>query len=216
MTVRLPFRNRTEAGQVLAAALMHWRGAPGLLVLGLPRGGVPVAAEVARALDAPLDVFIVRKLGYPGQPELAMGAIASGGVRVLTPLPGLTASPAEVERAVATEEAELARREVLYRGGRPPLELRGRSVIVVDDGLATGASMQAAVRAIRGAGPLRLCAAVPVGSSEGCDQLRERVDELVCPAIPVAFRAVSLWYRDFPQTTDREVRDLLAHSSSPA
>ncbi len=216
MTVRLPFRDRTEGGQVLAADLMRWRGAPGLLVLGLPRGGVPVAAEVARALDAPLDVFIVRKLGFPGQPELAMGAIASGGVQVLTPLPGLSANPDEVEAAVATEQVELARREVLYRGGRPPLELRDRSVIVVDDGLATGASMQAAVRAIRSAGPLRLCAAVPVGSSEGGDQLRPLVDEWVCPAVPIPFRAVSLWYRDFPQTSDREVRELLAHHSSAA
>ncbi|WP_332815203.1 phosphoribosyltransferase [Ramlibacter sp.] len=216
MAVRLPFRDRAEAGRVLAADLAHWRGAPGLLVLGLPRGGVPVAAEVARALGAPLDVFIVRKLGFPGQPELAMGAIASGGVQVLTPLPGLSASPDEVESAVAAEQAELARREALYRGGRPPLELRDRSVIVVDDGLATGASMQAAVRAIRSASPLRLCAAVPVGSSEGCDQLRELVDELVCPAVPIPFRAVSLWYRDFPQTSDREVRELLARGSSPA
>ncbi|HYD77204.1 phosphoribosyltransferase [Ramlibacter sp.] len=216
MTVRLPFHDRSEAGQVLAAGLAHWRGAPGLLVLGLPRGGVPVAAEVARALDAPLDVFVVRKLGFPGQPELAMGAIASGGVQVLTPLPGLSASPAEVERAVATEQVELARRERQYRGNRPPMELRDRSVIVVDDGLATGASMQAAVRAIRSAAPSRLCAAVPVGSSEGCDALRELVDELVCPAIPIPFRAVSLWYRDFPQTSDKEVRELLAHGSPPA
>ncbi|WBY02138.1 phosphoribosyltransferase family protein [Ramlibacter tataouinensis] len=208
----LPYRDRSEAGRVLATRLAHWRGAPGLLVLGLPRGGVPVAAEVAHALAAPLDVFVVRKLGYPGAPEVAMGAIASGGVRVVAPLPGMPVDPVDVERVAARELEELQRRELLYRGGRLPLQLAGRSVIVVDDGLATGASLLAAARAVRSAGPLRLCAAVPVGSSEGCELVRPAVDELVCPAIPMPFRAVSLWYRHFPQTSDAEVRSLLARA----
>jgi putative phosphoribosyl transferase len=207
---RLPYADRLEAGRVLADHLAGYRGSPGLLVLGLPRGGVPVAHEVARALSAPLDVFIVRKLGYPGHPEFAMGAIASGGVRVMKVLPGLEPSQHAIEQIAAGEQEELKRREVLYRGGRPPLVVRGRTVIVVDDGLATGATMEAAVQALRRQGPLHVCVAVPVGAPDSCQTLAALADRVVCPAQPESFRAVSLWYRDFPQTDDDEVRRLLA------
>lgn len=205
----LPYRDRREAGRVLAQALQHYRGRSGLLVLALPRGGVAVGFEVAHALEAPLDVFIVRKLGYPGHEEYAMGAIASGGVRVMNPLPGMDVPPDAVDRVVAREEAELARREQLYRGDRPGIEVRGRTVIVVDDGLATGSTMRAAVTAIRQQRPAHLTIAVPVGAPETCRSLRKEADELVCPAMPDPFRAVGLWYRDFPQATDQEVHALL-------
>jgi len=206
---RLPYRDRREAGRVLGGALAHYRGRAGLLVLALPRGGVAVGFEVAHALDAPLDVFIVRKLGYPGHEEYAMGAIASGGVRVMSLQPGITVPPQELARVLAQEEAELARREQLYRGNRPRIELRERTVIVVDDGLATGSTMRAAVRAIRRQSPAHLAVAVPVGAPQTCRSLRAEVDELVCPAMPEPFRAVGLWYRDFPQSTDDEVHELL-------
>lgn len=206
---RLPYRDRHEAGRVLAQALQHYRGRSGLLVLALPRGGVAVAFEVAHALEAPLDVFIVRKLGYPGHEEYAMGAIASGGVRVMNPLPGMDVTPEAVARVVAREQAELARREQLYRGDRPRIDVRGRTVIVVDDGLATGSTMRAAVMAIREQGPAHLAIAVPVGAPQTCRSLRKEADELVCPAMPDPFRAVGLWYRDFPQATDQEVHELL-------
>ena len=205
----IPYRDRAHAGQVLAEALMSYRDRPGLLVLALPRGGVPVAHAVARALGPALDVFVVRKLGYPGQEEVAMGAIASGGVRVMKVLPGLSLRQEAVEQATRRERAELVRREALYRGDRPPLQLHGRTVLVVDDGLATGATMEAAVRALRQLGPSHLCVAVPVGAPSSCDALRPLADALVCPAQPEPFRAVSLWYEDFPQTTDQEVRQLL-------
>jgi len=206
---RLPYRDRREAGRVLAQALQAWRGRPGLLVLALPRGGVAVGFEVAQALEAPLDVFIVRKLGYPGHEEYAMGAIASGGVRVMTPSPDTAVSPQELARVVAREEAELARREQLYRGDRPRPDLRGRAVIVVDDGLATGSTMRAAVTAIRRQQPAHLTIAVPVGAPQTCRALRQEADDLVCPAMPDPFRAVGLWYRNFPQATDEEVHALL-------
>lgn len=206
----LPFRDRSHGGRVLAAQLANYRGAPGLLVLGLPRGGVPVAHEVARELAAPLDVFIVRKLGYPGHPEFAMGAIASGGVRVMKVLPGLRPSDQAIEEVVADEMEELRRRELLYRGTRPPPDLHGRTVIVVDDGLATGATMEAAVQALRRQAPREVCVAVPVGARDSCEALAALADRVVCPAQPEPFRAVSLWYRDFPQTSDEEVRQLLA------
>lgn len=206
---RLPYRDRREAGQVLAQALQHYRGRSGLLVLALPRGGVAVGFEVAHVLEAPLDVFIVRKLGYPGHEEYAMGAIASGGVRVMNPLPGMDVSPRAVARVVEREEAELARREQLYRGDRSRIDVRGRTVIVVDDGLATGSTMLAAVTAIRQQRPAHLAIAVPVGAPETCRSLRKEADDLVCPAMPDPFRAVGLWYRDFPQATDQEVHDLL-------
>ncbi len=206
---RLPFADRRQAGQVLAEQLESYRGQADLMVLALPRGGVAVGFEVAHALQAPLDVFVVRKLGLPGHEEYAMGAIASGGVRVMNPLPGLTVSPEAIARVVAREQAELVRRELLYRGGSPAVALRGRTVIVVDDGLATGSTMRAAVLAIRQQHPARLVVAVPVGAAETCAMLRQDADEVVCAAMPSPFRAVGLWYRDFPQASDDEVHQLL-------
>jgi putative phosphoribosyl transferase len=205
----LPFRDRRHAGRVLADELAHLRGRPGLLVLALPRGGVAVGFEVAQALQAPLDVFVVRKLGFPGHEEYAMGAIASGGVRVMNPMPGLEVSPEALARVVAREQDELVRRELLYRNNRPAVALRGRDVIVVDDGLATGSTMRAALLAIRQQHPAHLTAAVPVGAAETCAQLRADADEVVCAAMPSPFRAVGLWYQDFPQASDEEVRTLL-------
>ena len=210
--VARPFRDRHHAGCVLAAKLAHYGGRPDVLVLALPRGGVAVGFEVARALQAPLDVLMVRKLGFPGQEEYAMGAIArgaTGGVRVMNPLTGLTVSPALVDAVVAREQAELLRREQLYRGERPAISLAGRFVIVVDDGLATGATMRAALRAIRQQQPARLVAAVPVGAGDSCLALHDEADEVVCAATPQPFRAVGLWYEEFPQASDDEVRSLL-------
>lgn len=204
-----PFRDRRHAGRVLADKLAHLRGRPGLLVLALPRGGVAVGYEVARALQAPLDVFVVRKLGFPGHEEYAMGAIASGGVRVMNPQAGIEVSPEDVARVVAREQNELVRRELLYRNNRPAVPLRGRDVVVVDDGLATGSTMRAALLAIRQQHPSRLTVAVPVGAAETCEQLRSDADEVVCAAMPTPFRAVGLWYDDFPQASDDEVRTLL-------
>lgn len=205
----LPFADRRDAGRVLAQKLEHYRGQPNLLVLALPRGGVAVGFEVAHALQAPLDVFVVRKLGLPGHEEFAMGAIASGGVRVMNPLLGVEVSPDAVAQVVAREQTELARREMLYRGGSPAVALRGRTVIVVDDGLATGSTMRAAVLAIHQQRPARLVVAVPVGAAETCALLRQDADEVVCAAMPSPFRAVGLWYRDFPQASDDEVHELL-------
>ncbi len=205
----LPYEDRRAAGRVLADALAPYRGRPDLLVLALPRGGVPVAYEVARALKAPLDVFVVRKLGFPGHEEYAMGAIASGGVRVMNPMPGLPVTPEEVAAAVARELPELQRRERLYRGQRPAPELHGRTVIVIDDGLATGATMHAALLAIRQQQPARLVMAVPVGAADSCQALQAVADEVVCVATPEPFRAVGLWYRQFPQTSDDDVHTLL-------
>jgi putative phosphoribosyl transferase len=206
---RLPFRDRREAGRALADRLAHYHGRPELLVLALPRGGVAVGFEVARALHAPLDVFVVRKLGFPGHEEYAMGAIASGGVRVMNPDSGIDVSDQELAAVVAREQDELVRRERLYRGDRPAVSVRGRTVIVVDDGVATGSTMRAAVLAIRQQGPARLTVAVPVGAPETCRQLAGEADEVVCAAMPQPFRAVGLWYQDFPQATDSEVHDLL-------
>ena len=207
--VTLPFEDRHHGGRVLAEKLAHYCGRPNLLVLALPRGGVAVGFEVARALQAPLDIFVVRKLGVPGHEEYAMGAIASGGVRVMTPLPGLTVSSEAVAEVVAREQAELVRREQLYRSQRPAVSLAGRTVIVVDDGLATGATMRAAVLAIRQQHPARLVVAVPVGAADTCQALRGEADEVVCAATPKPFRAVGLWYEKFPQASDDEVRTLL-------
>ena len=206
---QLPFRDRRQAGRALAKLLDHHRGAENLLVLALPRGGVAVGFEVAQALQAPLDVLVVRKLGFPGREEFAMGAIASGGVRVMNPMAGSGVSPRAVAEVVAREQAELIRREQLYRAGRPPLSMRGRTVIVVDDGLATGSTMRAAVLAVRQQQAARLVVAVPVGAEDTCRQLRSEADEVVCAAMPTPFRAVGLWYRQFPQASDDEVRDLL-------
>ena len=205
------FRDRTEAGRRLALRLGEYAGRPDVIVLGLPRGGVPVAYEVAQALGAPLDVFVVRKLGLPGQEELAMGAIASGGVMVLTddvvrPL-GI---PSEVIDEVAERELrELQRRERLYRGGRPAPEVRGRTVILVDDGLATGSTMRAAVAALRRLGPERIVVAVPTAAPSTCEEFRHEADECLCEITPDPFYAVGVWYEDFAQTGDDEVRALL-------
>lgn len=205
----LPFRDRRQAGRALADRLAHYCGRPHLLVLALPRGGVAVGFEVAHALHAPLDVFVVRKLGFPGHEEYAMGAIASGGVRVMNQTPGMTVSPRDLAAVVAREQDELVRRERLYRAGRPAVSLRGRTVIVVDDGLATGSTMRAAVRAIRQQQPAHLTVAVPVGAPDTCRQLRDEADEVVCAAMPQPFRAVGLWYEDFPQASDDEVHELM-------
>jgi putative phosphoribosyl transferase len=205
------FRDRAEAGRQLAEQLHEYAGRNDVVVLGLPRGGVPVAFEVARALGAPLDVFLVRKLGVPGHEELAMGAVASGGVRVLNEelVRRLGLSAQELDEVVAREEAELERREEAYRGGRPRPDLRGKVGILVDDGLATGATMRAAVEALRREGPAKLMVAVPTGAEESCEDLRPLVDELVCLTTPQPFYAVGLWYDDFTPTTDDEVRELL-------
>lgn len=201
-----------DAGRAVAARLTAYAGREDTLVLGLPRGGVPVAYEVARALGAPLDVFLVRKLGVPGQDELAMGAIATGGVRVLNAdVVGELRIPSGVIDVVSAREvAELSRREREYRGDRSPLEIVHRVVILVDDGLATGATMRAAVRALRQGRAARIVVAVPVGARETCEDLRAEVDDLVCVSTPDPFHAVGLWYEDFSQTTDDEVRAVLA------
>jgi putative phosphoribosyl transferase len=209
--LRTIFRDRVEAGDVLAGLLGHYAGRPDVLVLALPRGGVPVAARVAQALGAPLDVFVVRKLGVPGHEELAMGAIASGGVRVVNEqvVGRLRLGEADLRRVAEAEGRELARRERSYREGRDPPDLAGRVVILVDDGLATGSTMRAAVAAARRLGPARVVVAVPTAPASTCQSLREEADEVVCATTPRPFRAVGYSYRSFPQTTDEEVRTLL-------
>jgi predicted phosphoribosyltransferase len=210
-----PFHDRREAGRVLAAELAEFAGRPAVVVLALPRGGVPVAFEVARALGAPLDVFLVRKLGVPGHEELAMGAIASGGVRYVNEhvVRALRITPQVLDGVTAAEQAELSRRERAYRDDRPPVEVHGRTAILVDDGLATGASMRAAVVAVRQAGPAEVVVAVPTAAASSCDDLRDVADRVVCARTPEPFHAVGLWYEDFTQTTDDEVRDLLARAA---
>src|SRR6202045_3313580 len=207
------FRNRREAGRVLADKLAPYANRPDVVVLALPRGGVPVAYEVARRLVAPLDVFVVRKLGVPGYEELAMGAVATGGLRVLNDqiVQDLRIPDYVIDRVAAEEGEELTRRGGAYRGGRPPLDVRGRTVILVDDGLATGATMRAAVMALPQHRPAHIVVAVPTASPETCEELRAEVDEVVCAITPEPFHAVGYWYEDFPQTTDQEVRELLAH-----
>lgn len=206
------FKNRAEAGRVLAKRLAEYSNRPDVVVLALPRGGVPVAYEVAQALHAPLDVFVVRKLGVPGHEELAFGAIATGGVRVLNEsvVDYLYITEDWIDQIAAREQRELERRERLYRGSRPPLPVRERTAIIVDDGLATGSTMRAAVAALRQEQPVRIVVAVPVGAQSTCDSFKREVDTVcVCAATPEPFDAVGLWYKDFSQTTDEEVRDLL-------
>ena len=208
------FRDRKEAGEQLAARLAVYRDMPDVLVLALPRGGVPVGYEVARALGAPLDVFIVRKLGVPGHEELAMGAIASGGVRVLNRdvLDYMPISQKLIDTVAQREQQELERREREYRGARPPLDVKDKTVVVVDDGLATGSTMRAAVEALRRMEPRRIVVAVPVAAESTCNDFRAEgiADDVVCLRTPEPFQAVGLWYSDFTQTSDDEVQELLA------
>ena len=212
MNSSLPFENRRKAGQALAQRLAEYGSET--LVFALPRGGVPVAVEVAQALDAELDVFVVRKLGAPGQPELALGAVASSGVQVLNDalISRIGVSEAELEKVAEGERQELQRREQLYRGERAAPNIKGRTVVLVDDGLATGASMRAAVAAVRQAEPAKLVVAVPVAAPDTCEALSEEVDKVVCVATPTPFYGVGRWYTDFRQVTDDEVRALLEPS----
>jgi predicted phosphoribosyltransferase len=210
------FKNRYEAGRFLAERLSAYANRPDTLVLALPRGGVPVAYEIAKALGAPLDVFQVRKLGLPGHEELAMGAIATGGVRVRNPevVEYLRIPDEVIDEVTARERQELERRERLYREGRPALSPRGRVVILVDDGLATGSTMRAAILALRQQQPASIVVAVPVAAKQTCEELRAVADEVVCAVTPDPFYAVGLWYEDFAQTTDEEVRELLARAEN--
>ena len=207
---RMIYRDRIEAGKYLASQLANYAN-DDVLVLALPRGGVPVAYEVAKALNAPLDIFLVRKLGVPGHEELAMGAIASGGVRVLNHdvVDHLLIPAAVIDSVAANELRELERRERAYRGSRPEPEVREKTVILVDDGLATGSTMRAAAAALRQQNPARIIVAVPVSAPQTCDEYRMGVDEIVCAITPEPFYGVGQWYVDFSQTTDDEVRDLL-------
>ena len=209
------FANRTEAGRLLAEKLEKYAGRDDVVVLGLPRGGVPVAYEVAKHLNAPLDVFIVRKLGVPGFEELAAGAIASGGVRVLNEdiMRAIPYADAAIEAVTAKETAELQRREQIYREGRAAPELRDRIVILVDDGLATGATMRAAVKALRQQGAAKIVVAVPVAPPDTCQELAQQADETICLRTPPFFQAVGQYYEDFSQTSDDDVRELLARAA---
>jgi len=205
------FLDRRDAGQILAQELAEYANRPDVIVLALPRGGVPVAYEVARALHAPLDIFLVRKLGLPGHEELAMGAIASGGVRVLNQdlIQALNIPGWVIDGVAEQEQQELERRERAYRGDRPRPDVRGKTVILIDDGLATGASMRAAVASLREQGPARIIVAVPTASPETCEEFKAEVDQIVCATTPQPFLGVGAWYEDFSQTTDEEVRRLL-------
>src|SRR2546421_6188739 len=209
------YRDRAEAGRRLAAQLTDYANRSDVIVLALPRGGVPVAFEVARALHAPLDIFLVRKLGVPGHEELAMGAIATGGVRVLNEdvMRYISIPDAAIDAVAAKEQRELARREQLYRGDRPAPDVKGKTVILVDDGLATGSTMRAAAAALRQQQPARIVVAVPVSAVQTCDEYRMGVDEIICAITPEPFHAVGMWYADFSQTTDEEVRELLARAA---
>lgn len=208
------FIDRADAGRILARELRPYQDRDDVIVLALPRGGVPLGFEIARELHATLDLFLVRKLGFPGHEEFAIGAIASGGVRVLNPAAFRVRhlSESEIDAIAARESRELERRERAYRGDRPLPDLRHKIVILVDDGLATGSTMRAAVGALRLLEPARIVVAVPVGSSEACELLSRDADEVVCASIPERFRAVGEWYHNFSQTTDEEVKDLLARS----
>jgi len=209
------FPNRSEAGRLLAEKLEKYTNRDDVIVLGLPRGGVPVATEVAKRLRAPLDVFVVRKLGVPGFEELAAGAIASGGVRVLNEdvMRAIPHADEAIETVTARETAEMQRREQTYRQGRPAPELRDRIAILVDDGLATGATMRAAVKALRQRGAAKIVVAVPVGPPDTCHEIEEQADETICLSTPEFFQAVGQYYEDFSQTTDEDVRELLGRSA---
>jgi putative phosphoribosyl transferase len=209
------FRNRQEAGRLLIGRLVAYADRTDVVILALPRGGVPVAFEIASALHAPLDVMVVRKLGVPGHEELAMGAIASGGVQVINEevVRHLGLTPAVLASVAAIERHELARREQTYRGERSPVTVEGRTVILVDDGLATGSTMRAAVAALRKRGPARIVVAVPTAAPETCEELKAEVDEMVCATTPTPFYGVGQWYDDFSQTTDEEVRNLLEQAA---
>jgi predicted phosphoribosyltransferase len=210
------FQDRFEAGRVLASKLTELANRPDIVVLALPRGGVPVGFEVAKALEVPLDIFVVRKLGVPGHQELAMGAIASGGIRVLNEcvVQALHIPPNIIEAVAAEEERELERRELEYRAGRPPTDVRGRTVILVDDGLATGATMRVAARALRQKQPAQIVVAVPVASTRTCSEFAAEVDKIVCAVTPEPFWAVGQSYQDFSQTSDDEVRELLRQAAN--
>ena len=212
--MQLPIRDREAAGRALAEALKDYAGRHDVIVLALPRGGVPVGFEVARALGADLDLVLVRKLGTPGQEELAMGAIATGGARVLNDrvVQSLDIREDTIEAVAREEERELERRQQAYRGDRPLPRIRDRCVILVDDGVATGATMRAAIAALRQQRPARLVVAVPVAPPDTVRQLREEADEVVCPETPGDFGGISHWYRDFPQLIDDEVREILARA----
>jgi predicted phosphoribosyltransferase len=211
------FEDRTEAGRWLAGRLASYAGRDDVIVLALPRGGVPVASEVARGLRAPMDVFLVRKLGLPGHEELAMGAIASGGVRVVNEdvTRSLRVADSVIDEVAAREQRELERRESAYRGQRPFPDVAGKAVILVDDGLATGSTMRAAAAAVRLMKPARIVVAVPVAAADSCAQVGREVDEVVCGDTPEPFYAVGRWYRDFSETTDDEVRALLEAAQAP-
>jgi putative phosphoribosyl transferase len=212
-----PFRDRTEAGRFLAALLRHYSHRPDVQILALPRGGVPVGLEVAQSLHAQLDVFVVRKLGVPGHEELAMGAIASGGVRALNMdiIENLGIPRAVIEAVTGRERQELARREQLYRGDRPAPDLHGRIVILIDDGLATGATMRAAVAALRKLRPAKIVVAVPTAAQAVCDEFRNGSDEFICAVTPDPFYAVGAAYESFPQITDDQVRAMLERQPAP-
>jgi putative phosphoribosyl transferase len=209
------FRDRTDAGQFLASKLAKYAGRPDVIVLALPRGGVAVGFEVAQALQAPLGVFLVRKIGTPGHEELAMGAVATGNVRVLQPdvVDAFGISPFMVESATANALQELARREKVYRGSHPPPQVTAKTVILVDDGLATGATMHAAIAALKLHRPARIIAAVPVALPEICEEFRAEVDEIICAETPASLNAVGLWYENFSQLTDDDVRNLLERAA---
>lgn len=212
------FSDRREAGRRLGLALSHFQHHPDVVVLGLPRGGVPVAFEVAEALNVPLDVFLVRKLGAPGHPEFAIGAIAAGGVRVVSQdsAAALGVTPDVIDQIAARERVELERRDAAYHAGRSRIDVRGKTVIVIDDGLATGSTMEAAVSALRAQQPGRIVVAAPVGARESCARLGRLADDVVCLETPEPFQAVGLWYRVFDQTSDDEVVDLLRRAGADA
>ncbi len=218
MNVESSFRDRREAGRVLVAMLKDYAGRDDVVVLALPRGGVPVAFEVAEGLAAPLDIFLVRKLGTPGHRELAMGAIASGGIRVLNDdvVRWLGIRPEQIDAVALEEQRELERRQAAYLEGRAPARLEGRIIILVDDGLATGSTMRAAVQAVRQMRPARILVAVPVGAPDTCHELAAVADEVVCARMPEPFSAVGQWYANFDQTTDAEVMDLIHEHASAA